>query len=54
VGGVLATGAVGAADPALLLYPVYFCLVNASIALLIWYRRMILAGVARRPVPLTP
>jgi hypothetical protein len=44
VAGALATGAVGSADPALLLYPAYFCLVNGTIALLIHERR-------RRPVP---
>jgi hypothetical protein len=44
VAGALATGAVGSADPALLLYPAYFCLVNGAIALLIHERR-------RRPVP---
>jgi hypothetical protein len=48
VGGVFATAAVGAADPALLLYPIYFCLVNAAIALLIWHRRLVLAGVPPR------
>src|SRR5687768_3859240 len=37
--GALATGAVGSADPALLLYPAYFCLVNGVIALLIHQRR---------------
>jgi hypothetical protein len=42
--GALATGAVGSADPALMLYPGYFCLVNGAIALLIHQRR-------RRPVP---
>jgi hypothetical protein len=51
VGGALATGAVGAADPSLLLYPVYFCLVNASLSLLIWHRRMVLTAVPRRPLP---
>jgi hypothetical protein len=37
--GALAAGAVGSADPALLLYPVYFCLVNAALATLIRQRR---------------
>lgn len=41
--GALAAGAVGAPDPALLLYPVYFCLVNAAIAALIHQRRRALA-----------
>jgi hypothetical protein len=39
VSGALAAGAVGAADPSLLLYPVYFMLVNWAIALLIHQRR---------------
>lgn len=42
--GALATGAIGSADPALMLYPGYFCVVNGAIALLIHERR-------RRPVP---
>jgi hypothetical protein len=50
VGGAFATAAVGAVDPALLLYPIYFCLVNASIALLIWHRRAVLAGAQRTRV----
>jgi hypothetical protein len=41
--GGLAVGAVGAPDVALLLYPVYFCFVNAAIALLIHHRRSVLA-----------
>lgn len=39
VGGAFAALAVGSADLALLLYPVYFCLVNGAIALLIRWRR---------------
>jgi hypothetical protein len=39
VGGVLAAGAVGTGDPSLLLYPLYFCAINAAIALLIAQRR---------------
>jgi hypothetical protein len=39
VAGALAAGAVGALNFALLLYPAYYCLVNAGIALLIWQRR---------------
>lgn len=55
VGGALATGAVGTTDPALLLYPIYFCLVNASIALLIWHRRAVLgSGPPRRPPLVRP
>lgn len=39
VAGALSAGAVGAFDPALLLYPVYYALVNGAIALLIVGRR---------------
>jgi len=41
LGGALAAFAVGAPDPALLLYPVYFCAVNAAIALLIAWGRSV-------------
>ena len=44
VGGALAAGAVGAVDLSLLLYPVYYCLVNGAIALLIYHRRAVLAA----------
>ena len=47
VSGALAAGAVGALDPALLLYPLYFAIVNGSIALLIVVRR---AANPARPV----
>ena len=39
VGGALAAGAVGTLDVSLLLYPVYYCLANAAIALLIFVWR---------------
>ena len=39
VGGGLAAGAVGALDASLLLYPVYYCVVNGAIALLICVAR---------------
>jgi hypothetical protein len=39
VGGVLAAAAVAAPDPSLLLYPLYYCLANGVIALLIVRRR---------------
>jgi hypothetical protein len=39
LGGALAAGAVGAVDVSLLLYPVYYCVINGAIALLIWGRR---------------
>ena len=42
LGGALAAGAVGAIDVSLLLYPVYYCLINGAIALLIWQRRSVL------------
>ena len=41
VGGALAAGAVGMVDVSLLLYPVYYCLINGGIALLIWARRRV-------------
>jgi hypothetical protein len=46
VAGALAAGAVGALDVSLLLYPVYYCLVNIAIAILINHRRGTLAGAA--------
>lgn len=39
VGGALAAGSVAAVEPALLLYPVYYCVVNGALALLIVHRR---------------
>ena len=51
LGGALAAGAVGAADPSLLLYPIYYCMVNGAIAVLILCRRAVL----RRPrIPSSP
>ena len=44
LGGALAAGAVQTPDLALLLYPLYFCAVNAAIAILIGYRRGVLAS----------
>jgi len=46
VAGALAAGAVGALDVSLLLYPVYYCLVNIAIAILINHRRGALARAA--------
>ena len=43
LGGALAAGAVGAPDVSLLLYPLYFCLVNGALAVLIHHRRDVLA-----------
>jgi hypothetical protein len=61
VSGALAAGAVGAADPSLLLYPVYFALVNVAIAVLIHQRRAAIArgsegtrGPRRAPRPAAP
>jgi hypothetical protein len=45
LGGALAAGAVGVAENAsapLLLYPVYYCLANGAIAVLIHHRRTVL------------
>jgi hypothetical protein len=47
VAGVLSAAAVGALDPSLVLYPAYFAIVNAALALLIWSRRRSLPGTAR-------
>jgi hypothetical protein len=43
LGGALAVGAVGVVDVSLLLYPVYFCLVNGALAVLIHQRRRVLS-----------
>jgi hypothetical protein len=48
LGGALAAGSVGAMAPALLMYPVYYCLVNGALALLIWQRRVCLAPPVQR------
>ena len=42
--GALAVGAVGTLDPSLLLYPVYYCLANGALAVLIHHRRRLLAS----------
>jgi ABC-type polysaccharide/polyol phosphate export permease len=44
VGGALAAGAAAAKEPALLVYPVYFCVVNGALALLIHHRRAVVAA----------
>jgi hypothetical protein len=46
LGGGLAAGAVGAPDGALLLYPIYYCLVNGAISVLIVHRRGVLSRAA--------
>jgi hypothetical protein len=49
LGGALAAGAVGSADISLLLFPVYYCLVNGGIALLIHRRRAVLVCTTPHP-----
>jgi hypothetical protein len=46
LGGALAAGSVGAVDLSLLLYPAYYCVINAALALLIVHRRAVLAAPA--------
>ncbi len=45
--GALALGSVGGLEPSLLLYPLYFCLVNGALALVIRHRRTVSAGTRR-------
>jgi hypothetical protein len=45
VGGALAAGAVATPDVSMLLYPAYYCLVNAATAVLIHRRRLRLSAV---------
>jgi hypothetical protein len=49
--GALAAGAVGTLDTSLLLYPVYYCLANGALAVLIYYRRSRLATRQRTSSP---
>ena len=42
VGGALAAGAAGSAEASLLLYPGYYCLANAAVAILLHRRRAVL------------
>jgi hypothetical protein len=56
VGGALAAGAVGEVDLSLLLYPVYFCVANAAMAIFIHRRRTVISCPSRgrakgRPCP---
>jgi hypothetical protein len=51
LGGALAVGSVGAIEPTLLLYPIYYCLVNGAIALLIYLLRRTLRSAATRWAP---
>jgi hypothetical protein len=48
--GALAAGAAGVSDPSLLLYPAY-CLANGGLAVLIYYRRRLLASQQRISAP---
>lgn len=43
IGGALAAGAVGAFDASLLVYPIYYCVSNGALAVLIYHRRTVLA-----------
>jgi hypothetical protein len=54
LGGALAAGAVGAPDLSLLLYPVYYCLVNGAIVLLIRHRRGVLRSLEPSSPPAIP
>jgi hypothetical protein len=45
LGGALAAGAIGALDFSLLLYPIYYCLVNGAIVVVIHYRRGVLGSL---------
>jgi len=45
LGGLLAAGAVGALDLSLLLYPIYYCLVNGAVVVLIHHRRGVLGSL---------
>ncbi len=51
LGGALAAGSVGALEPALLLYPAYYCLANGALALLIRARRAAAATSSAVLVP---
>jgi hypothetical protein len=44
VGGALAAGAVGAVDLSLLAYPLYYCVINAMLAVLIHHQRAALGS----------
>lgn len=46
VGGALAAGAAGMVDVSLLMYPVYYCLVNGAMAIFLHHRRAVLDGVS--------
>ena len=47
LGGALAAGAVGGPEPALLVYPAYFVVVNGALALLIHHRRVVVHNPAK-------
>ena len=46
LGGALAVGAVGVLDVTLIIYPLYYCLVNGAISALIHQRRAVLGRPA--------
>jgi hypothetical protein len=52
LGGALAAVSVGVLEPALLLYPAYYCLANGALALVIVHRRAIMRRGERAPAPL--
>jgi hypothetical protein len=43
LGGALAAVAVSQPAPSLLLYPIYFCIANGAVALMLWHRRAVRA-----------
>jgi hypothetical protein len=45
LGGALAAAAVAAPEPSLLLYPIYFCLANGAVALMLSRRRRVVPGI---------
>jgi hypothetical protein len=47
--GALAAGSVGALEPSLLLYPMYYCVANGALALLISHRRAVHRGERASP-----
>ncbi len=46
VGGILTAGSVGVLAPSLLVYPIYFALINALLAVVIGYRRAVAPATA--------
>jgi hypothetical protein len=54
LGGALATASISTLDLSLLLYPAYYCLINAATALLIYHRRRLLTGHGALPAMAVP